>query len=620
MSGTPTQALKPGTRIESFEIKDVLGAGGFGITYKAWDHQLQCDVAIKEYLPGDLATRGEDQVTVTVLEQTEELTEGFHTGLEKFLEEARILARFKDPNLVSVKQFISVHGTAYMVMDYEQGNSLAQYLRANPPPVSPEMLERLATRLLRALTTVHDSRILHRDIKPGNIYLREDGDPVLIDFGSARERVYEKRGQELTSMVTLGYAPHEQYHRRGNQGPWTDLYALAATLYFCTTGTKPADGMERYLAMQDGGPDPLLPCSRLAAGMYDARLLAAIDWMLQVTIERRPPSARAVLDVIEGLAESPAPESRDTATTGPDEATVLLERTEVIRERTPVTPAPAVRRPPLAALIAGGAAVLLLAGAGAAYVGAGRIEAGVSQSLAEAASRVLNTPVTLGPVHYALLANEVHIDRFEIGNPPGYAPGAMLSARLVLAPEGRWWWAGEQTVFRRVEARDVKARIELSENREHANIRDFLNELQPPAAADAELPRASVRELSLGELQLTLPPVATGKEAQSLVLDGIELAHVDSRQATGAAELIVGAVQAFLGAANRQIDERRMLATASRRSAPVTRAAPGNGAGNTKPAAPAKPAAEPASPKRSVIDWLKRKFDEPPNREVFPGD
>ena len=290
---THQHALQPGTRIDTFEIRTVLGAGGFGITYKAWDHQLECDVAIKEYLPSSLAVRDADQVTVSVISDADDDTVSYESGLNKFLDEARILARFKHPNLVGVKQFLSANGTAYMVMDYEQGSTLAQRFAKYPPPHDEKELRRLLECLLAGLSVLHENAILHRDIKPGNIYIREDGDPVLLDFGSARRCIAEHKTQEMTSMVTFGYAPHEQYHARGHQGPWTDLYSLGATVYYCATGEKPADGMERYLAVQQGDGDPLQPVAEVAPAL-DATLAAVLDWMLRVFPDDRPRSVAQV--------------------------------------------------------------------------------------------------------------------------------------------------------------------------------------------------------------------------------------------------------------------------------------------------------------------------------------
>ncbi|HEC12124.1 MAG TPA: serine/threonine protein kinase [Acidiferrobacteraceae bacterium] len=292
-------ALKPGTRIRTFEIREVLGCGGFGITYKAWDHQLECDVAIKEYLPNSLATRSANHITVTTVTKADEDMESYEIGLEKFLTEARTLAKFRNPSLVGVKQFISENGTAYMVMEYERGESLAETIKSNQGPMPENHLNNILTCLLNGLNELHAHKILHRDIKPANIYIRENGDPVLLDFGSARETLRDRAAnQEMTSMVTLGYAPYEQYNKRGRQGPWTDLYSLGATLYYCVTGKKPVDGMDRYLATKDGWPDPLQSAVEQTNGQYSSKLPQIIDWLLRIEIADRPQNTQEVIGAL----------------------------------------------------------------------------------------------------------------------------------------------------------------------------------------------------------------------------------------------------------------------------------------------------------------------------------
>ncbi|NOZ11469.1 MAG: serine/threonine protein kinase [Gammaproteobacteria bacterium] len=299
MPTTGQLALKPGTRIRTFEIRGVLGCGGFGITYKAWDHQLECDVAIKEYLPNSLATRSANHITVTTVTKADDDMESYEIGLEKFLTEARTLAKFRNPSLVGVKQFISENGTAYMVMEYERGESLANTIKSNQMPMPENQLNNILTRLLNGLNELHSHKILHRDIKPANIYIRENGDPVLLDFGSARETLRDRTAnQEMTSMVTLGYAPYEQYNKRGRQGPWTDLYSLGATLYYCVTGKKPVDGMDRYLATKDGWPDPLQSAVEQTNGQYNSPLPQIIDWLLRIEIADRPQNTQEVIGAL----------------------------------------------------------------------------------------------------------------------------------------------------------------------------------------------------------------------------------------------------------------------------------------------------------------------------------
>lgn len=271
-------ALPQGTRLQEFEIKGVLGHGGFGITYHAFDTHLQEDVAIKEYLPNDLAVRVSD---ATVRAKTSGDQKIFSQGLEAFLEEARMIARFRHPNIMQVRRFFELHGTGYIVLGYERGRTLSQRLKAGP--ISEGELRSMLAQLLDGLAAVHDRGILHRDLKPNNIILREDGSPVLIDFGAARDFT-SRHSRSVTAIAAPGYSPPEQYGVGGQQGPWTDLYALGAIAYRCVTGNPPVDSLRRLRN------DPLVPASVAAAQRFSPDLLAAIDWMLQVDESNRPGS------------------------------------------------------------------------------------------------------------------------------------------------------------------------------------------------------------------------------------------------------------------------------------------------------------------------------------------
>ena len=212
-------ALPQGTRIRDFEFHRVLGHGGFGITYLGWNLALDIPVAIKEYLPADLATRERDG---SVVPQSSQAAADFQWGLERFLDEARTLARFQHPNIVRVHQYFEAHNTAYIAMDYVEGETLAAHL-GRKGTLSEAELTGILYPLLDALAVIHGADFLHRDIKPGNIVLRDaDNSPVLLDFGSARQAIGAK-SQSVTSVVTPGYAPLEQYSSRVLQGPWTDI-------------------------------------------------------------------------------------------------------------------------------------------------------------------------------------------------------------------------------------------------------------------------------------------------------------------------------------------------------------------------------------------------------------
>jgi serine/threonine protein kinase len=283
--------LAPGTRIDSFEIGRVLGIGGFGITYKGYDHTLSCDVAIKEYLPSNVALRAGDGITVAP--KSDQDQEVYSYGLNRFLDEARILAKFKAPSIVRVSRFLEGNGTAYLIMDYEDGQPLNAYLKGQGA-LSEQRLLSIVVPILKGLRDVHAQGYLHRDIKPGNIYLRKNGSPVLLDFGAARQSM-EGQTAAVTSMVTPGFAPIEQYNTTGKQGPWTDLYGIGATLYRCISGANPVGAPDRMMALQAGDPDPLSPAISVGASQYTEPFLLTVDWMLRPNIADRPQSVDAVL-------------------------------------------------------------------------------------------------------------------------------------------------------------------------------------------------------------------------------------------------------------------------------------------------------------------------------------
>ncbi len=292
-------ALPQGTRIREFEFRRVLGQGGFGITYLGWNVALDISVAIKEYLPSDLATREQD---LSVVPQVPRAASDFQWGLERFLDEARILARLQHPNIVRVHHFFEAHSTAYIAMDYVEGEDLSAYL-TRKGTLGEDELKGILHPLLSALEVVHSADFLHRDIKPGNIILRaEDDSPVLLDFGAARQAMGAK-SRSVTSIVTPGYAPIEQYSSRGRQGAWTDIYALGGVCYRALTGEVPDDATDR---MRD---DPLIPVSQRCAGRVSSVFLAAIDAALAVHEEDRPQSVGAwqaamAGDAQEGLRET----------------------------------------------------------------------------------------------------------------------------------------------------------------------------------------------------------------------------------------------------------------------------------------------------------------------------
>ncbi len=279
-------ALPQGAEILWYRIQEVLGQGTFGITYLAEDLNDGRIVAIKEYLPPQVARRGEEQGLQPL---SDVLFDDYAAGLGRFIAEAENLYRFDHPHIVRVVDLFEANNTAYLVMDYEEGENL-QSILSRRATLSEDEILRLLFPLLDALEALHDQQFAHRDVKPSNIFLRQNGSPVLLDFGSARQ-IAPAEAHPLTNLVSPGFAPIEQYSSSPEkQGPWTDIYALGATLYRAVTGAIPAPATARAEAVVHGGSDPHAPASECAAGLYSEGLLNAIDWGLQFRSQDRPQS------------------------------------------------------------------------------------------------------------------------------------------------------------------------------------------------------------------------------------------------------------------------------------------------------------------------------------------
>lgn len=332
MSAYHENALQPGFELAEYRIDAVLGHGGFGITYLARDKTLGAEVAIKEYLPHDMAVR--DPKSGSVMPAlSKDAIRNYQWGLKQFVKEARALARFKHPNIVRVLRFIEAHGTAYMVMEYEQGQTLAQHLkRAQGHRLDEPSLLRIVMPILNGLHAMHEAGLLHLDIKPENIYLREDGSPILIDFGSARQAMSSVAASARIAL-THGYAPIEQYPDKGQLGPWSDIYALGATMYRCVTGKRPEDSVDRYRAVLDYEVDPVKPAVKSAQKRYQPLLLEAIDRAMQIHAKDRPQTAREFQDGLMGKHRGPAERTDRRTDTAVPSARV---RTRIQRQLEPV--------------------------------------------------------------------------------------------------------------------------------------------------------------------------------------------------------------------------------------------------------------------------------------------
>lgn len=279
-------ALKTGQKLHWYEIRDILGQGGFGITYLAQDLNLGHEVAIKEYLPVDLSIRTKSG---TVSPVSEEHHERYYWGLERFLDEARTLGQFKHPNIVQVRNVFEANNTAYMVMEYELGETFQDILNRRKT-ISEADLKTIIFPIVDGMKVVHAAGFIHRDIKPANIFLRVDGDPVLLDFGSARTSL-EQGNQSLTSIFSRGYAPIEQYNTSDeSQGAWTDIYALGATMYRAVSGVPPTDAVDRSAGIAQIEHDTYVSISEIASENYSEDFLTAIDYALQFRQQDRPQS------------------------------------------------------------------------------------------------------------------------------------------------------------------------------------------------------------------------------------------------------------------------------------------------------------------------------------------
>lgn len=281
-------ALLPGYQLHWYRIKEILGQGGFGITYLAYDLNLAHEVAIKEYLPIDLSSRDVEDMSVHPISESH--AERYEWGLERFLEEARTIGQFKHRNIVHVRNVFEANNTAYMVMDYELGETLQDILNRRKI-LNEEDLVSVMFPIIDGANMVHAAGYIHRDIKPGNIFIRVDGEPVLLDFGSARQSLEENK-QSLTSLFSKGYAPIEQYDNQESeqQGPWTDIYSLGATMYRCISGISPTDAIDRSSAIIHTGKDTYVSALEIGEGRYSKPLLSAIDYALEFKRHDRPPT------------------------------------------------------------------------------------------------------------------------------------------------------------------------------------------------------------------------------------------------------------------------------------------------------------------------------------------
>ncbi len=287
-------SLPAGTVLNCYVIMKLIASGGFSLIYLAEDLDTQHEVVIKEFLPKKLARRDENGHLKII---NEDQSDQLNRGRKLFYGEAKILASLHHPNIVKVRGFFLDNNTGYLVMDYERGKNLASYIKRRKGGLSSRFLLTVFPPLLDALSLIHANNLLHLDIKPGNIHLRAGGNPLLLDFGAVRQLSEEqtRRGQ----VVTPGFSPVEQYYYNGNIGPWSDVYAVGASMRACLDGTSPPSTIERH------AKDKLKPASKIYRRSYPAYLLEAIDWAMELEAENRPQNAS---DLLAAIANKSAPD------------------------------------------------------------------------------------------------------------------------------------------------------------------------------------------------------------------------------------------------------------------------------------------------------------------------
>jgi len=291
----PSQANQPlpeGYQLLNYRLLRVLASGGFSFVYLAHDEN-EAPVAIKEFLPSTLALRvGQDPLP----EVSESHLAAFRYGMRCFFEEGKALAKLNHPNVVRVLNFFRANETVYMVMRYERGRTLQEHIHAHRGALRESWVRRTFAQLLNGLREVHSNKLLHLDIKPGNVYVRNDGTPLLLDFGAARQTLSEE-GTKLPPMYTPGFASPEHHGKRDHLGPWSDIYSVGASIYACLGASAPQPADQRLQK------DRLLSARKGWAGKYSNELLDIVDWCLRLDHLQRPQSGFALQKALLGKAE-----------------------------------------------------------------------------------------------------------------------------------------------------------------------------------------------------------------------------------------------------------------------------------------------------------------------------
>lgn len=286
-SSPQREPLEAGTKIDYYKVTKLIGSGGFSLIYIGEEEDTHDEVAIKEYIPKRFAQRGNG---TQVKAMAEDKKDKYYRGLRLFYQEAKALAHLKHPNIVNVRNCFQANNTAYLVMDYQPGRNLGRYIKRRKGGLSTNFLLTVFPPLLDALTLIHERHHLHLDIKPSNIHIRPGGKPLLLDFGA----VYHSKNEahKKAQVITPGFSPVEQYHASAKVGPWTDIYALGASMRTCIEGRPPPTAIERH------AQDTLVPAMEAFGRRYPSFLLEAIDMAMEIDPQKRPQSASILAEIL----------------------------------------------------------------------------------------------------------------------------------------------------------------------------------------------------------------------------------------------------------------------------------------------------------------------------------